>query len=145
MKINFTPIERLYSYVEQTYCNAFGLKSRMHWLAQTFCITCQALLGEHGRWLQPLIPVTSAKLARRLHIFLFVLFHCLATSLHLGNHGIYCWMILKVGFVPDMPLVAVVAFVSCHLSGIIWVINLPLGYSLLCRFFVFVPHLLFED
>lgn len=54
-------------------------------------------------------------------------------------------MILKVGFVPDMPLVAVVAFVSCHLSGIIWVINLPLGYSLLCRFFVFVPHLLFED
>lgn len=79
-----------------------------------------------------------------IFLFIFVV-DVLTAYIHLRNHGVYSWMILKFGFVPDMPLVAVVAFVSCHLSGIIWVINLPLGYSLLCRFFVFVPHLLFED
>lgn len=84
-KGKYHPNKRYCSYVERTYCNAFGLKSRMHWLAQTFCITCQALFGEHGRLLQPLIPVTSAKLARRFHIFLFVLFQWLSNKSAFGE------------------------------------------------------------
>ena len=69
----------------------------------------------------------------------------LATSLHLRNHAVYSRMIQELGSVPDMPLVAVVAFVGCYLPGIIWVVDLPLSNSLLCSFFIFVPHFLLED
>ena len=46
-----------------------------------------------------------------IFLFIFVV-DVLTAYIHLRNHGVYSWMILKFGFVPDMPLVAVVTFVG---------------------------------
>ena len=68
-KINFTQMGRYGSHVEQTYRNAFGLKKSksIDWLKLNASLA-KRFFGKQGRWLLPLIPATSAKLARRLHI-----------------------------------------------------------------------------
>lgn len=68
-KINFTQMGRYGSHVEQTYRNAFGLKSRRALTGSNLMShlpIASSVNSEDG--LLPLIPVTSAKLARRLHI-----------------------------------------------------------------------------
>ena len=67
-KINFTQMGRYGSHVEQTYRNAFGFKKSksIDWLKLSHLPSASLVNREDG--LLPLIPVTSAKLARRLHI-----------------------------------------------------------------------------
>ena len=68
-KINFTQMGRYGSHVEQTYRNAFGLKSRKELTGSNLMSHLpSASLVNREDGLLPLIPVTSAKLARRLHI-----------------------------------------------------------------------------
>ena len=68
-KINFTQIGRYGSHVEQTYRNAFGLKKSksIDWLKLNVSLA-KRFFGNREDGLLPLIPATSAKLARRLHI-----------------------------------------------------------------------------
>ena len=68
-KINFTQMGRYGSHVEQTYRNAFGLKSRKALTGSNLMSHLpSASLINREDGLLPLIPATSAKLARRLHI-----------------------------------------------------------------------------
>ena len=139
-------MERFCSYVEQTYCNAFGLKKSnalvssnfLYHLPSTFCRTWKMAIAIDSSYI--------SKAGKTIpYISLCSFFFDLATSLHLRNQAVYSRMIQELGSVSDMPLVAVVAFVGCYLPGIIWVVDLPLGNSLLCSFFIFVPHFLLED
>ena len=68
-KINFTQMGRYGSHVEQTYRNAFGLKKSksIDWLKFNVSLANRFFVNREDGLL-PLIPVTSAKLARRLHI-----------------------------------------------------------------------------
>ena len=65
-----------------------------------------------------------------IFLFIFVV-NVLTTYIHLWNHGVYSWMILKFGFVPDMPFVAVVAFVSR--------LAVPMRVTILERAFTLLP------
>ena len=146
-KINFTQMGRYGSHVEQTYRNAFGLKKSksIDWLKLNVSLA-KRFFGKQGRWAIAIDPSYISKAGKTISIyFSLFFFNGLATSLHLRYHAVYRRMIQELGSVPDMPLVAVVAFVGCYLPGIIWVVDLPLSNSLLCSFFIFVPHFLLED
>ena len=66
-KINFTQMGRYGSHVEQTYRNAFGLKKSksIDWLKLNVSLAKRFFVNREDGLL-PLIPATSAKLARRL-------------------------------------------------------------------------------
>lgn len=76
-KINFTQMGRYGSHVEQTYRNAFGLKSRKALTGSNLMSHLpSASLVNREDGLLPLIPATSAKLARRLHISVVLVGMC---------------------------------------------------------------------